>query len=412
MRWVLYLQDYNYSIEHRSCNRMNHVYALSRVILVVEDNTIEQNLQFIQNADADIQQIRRSLEQRESSLYELSNGLVYRKHNGHLLFVVPKVMKHQILHRYHNEMGHFSVEKTVGENSTRKKTYFGNNGCFYKIHQVICICPKRLVSDRGSAFTARLFEDAMVEWNVQHVLVATGTPRANGQVERFNRVITSMLAKIVTEQDRWDEALDQVEFNLNNTVNKSTGDTPSKLLFGIHQRGKTEDHLREAIGREEGRRDFPVRREIAANKINSSQDYNARYFKKNHKAGDTPSKLLFGIHQRGKTEDHLREAIGREEGRRDFPVRREIAANKINSSQDYNARYFKKNHKAPRIYSPGDYVMLTNTVTTAGVNKKLLPRYVVTDVEGFQLTQVPFEGIFESSRIRPWADSNIYMSEE
>lgn len=92
---------------------MNHVYALSRVILVVEDNTIEQNLQFTQNADADIQQIRRSLEQRESSLYELSNGLVYRKHNGHLLFVVPKVMKHQILHRYHNEMGHFSVEKTV-----------------------------------------------------------------------------------------------------------------------------------------------------------------------------------------------------------------------------------------------------------------------------------------------------------
>lgn len=174
-------------------------------------------------------------------------------------------------------------------------------------------CPKRLVSDRGSAFTARLFEDAMVEWNVQHVLVATGTPRANGQVERFNRVITPMLAKIVTEQDRWDEALDQVELNLNNTVNKSTGDTPSKLLFGIHQRGKTEDHLREAIGREEGRRDFPVRREIAANKINSSQDY--------------------------------------------------------------NARYFKKNHKAPRIYSPGDYVMLTNTVTTAGVNKKLLPRY-------------------------------------
>lgn len=56
---------------------MNHVYALSRVILVVEDNTIEQNLQFTQNADADIQQIRRSLEQRESSLYELSNGLVY-----------------------------------------------------------------------------------------------------------------------------------------------------------------------------------------------------------------------------------------------------------------------------------------------------------------------------------------------
>lgn len=40
-----------------------------------------------------------------------------------------------------------------------------------------------------------------------------------------------MLAKFTKES--WDKVLDQVEFNINNTVNKSTGNTPSRLLFGM-----------------------------------------------------------------------------------------------------------------------------------------------------------------------------------
>ncbi|KAB0790651.1 hypothetical protein PPYR_14904 [Photinus pyralis] len=33
-------------------------------------------------------------------------------------------------------------------------------------------------------------------------------------------------------------------------------------------------------------------------------------------------------------------------------------------------------------------------------------RYVVKDVDGFQLTQIPFEGIVESSRMKPWSENN------
>lgn len=60
MRWCLLLQNYDYTIEHRSNIRMKHVDALSRVsqILVLEGNTLEQHLALQQNLDSRITDIR------------------------------------------------------------------------------------------------------------------------------------------------------------------------------------------------------------------------------------------------------------------------------------------------------------------------------------------------------------------
>lgn len=29
-------------------------------------------------------------------------------------------------------------------------------------------------------------------------------------------------------------------------------------------------------------------------------------------------------------------------------------------------------------------------------------RYLITDIEGFQITQIPFKSVFESQNIKPW----------
>ncbi|KAK9728530.1 RNase H-like domain found in reverse transcriptase [Popillia japonica] len=45
MRWVLYLENFNYKLEHRPNNKMVHVDALSRAhLMIIEDNTLEQVL--------------------------------------------------------------------------------------------------------------------------------------------------------------------------------------------------------------------------------------------------------------------------------------------------------------------------------------------------------------------------------
>jgi len=40
-----------------------------------------------------------------------------------------------------------------------------------------------------------IFKEFLKDKNSEHTLVTIDTPKTNGQVERFNRIVTSMLAK-------------------------------------------------------------------------------------------------------------------------------------------------------------------------------------------------------------------------
>lgn len=61
--------------------------------------------------------------------------------------------------------------------------------------------PKRIVSDRGTSFTSIMFKNFVNNESIEHTLIAVSIPRANGQIERFHHVITSMLSKLcVTPQ--------------------------------------------------------------------------------------------------------------------------------------------------------------------------------------------------------------------
>lgn len=93
---------------------MKHVDALSRVVnvMVVKENSLESNLAICQNLDVEIKAIREKLQKSEDKLFEMHNGLVYRKSNNGTLFYVPDKLINNIIRKNHDEMGHFSVEKT------------------------------------------------------------------------------------------------------------------------------------------------------------------------------------------------------------------------------------------------------------------------------------------------------------
>ncbi|CAD7001655.1 unnamed protein product [Ceratitis capitata] len=441
-RWALELQNYDYELEHRAGKRMQHVDALSRVnnVLIVHANTFEENLVICQSRDERIRKIKEELEIKESKCYEMRNGIVYKKKDKELLFYVPESMETHVLYKYHDEMGHLGIDKvvqTIGKsywfpgvkqkatihienclkciafsNKSGKKEGLLNiipkgnvpfemihidhygpiNSRFSKYKHVLVVIdaftkfvrlypskttaskeavsalreyfrtysrPKFIVSDRGTCFTSNEFEEFLENNKVEHIKVATNSPQANGQAEIVNKSLGPMIAKLTDSEENvaWEKVLESVEYAMNNTVHKSTKEEPSKLLFGVRQKGKVIDGLRESL------------ESIQEKKLLSIENVRSQ-------AQKTQSK-----------------------------------------SQNYNKEYSDAKRKEPRKFKVGDYVVTLDVSSQTGVSSKLIPkfkgpyrvsevlkndRYVVEDVEGFQQTQIPYRGTWSITNLKPW----------
>lgn len=120
---------------------------------------------------------------------------------------------------------------------TKKAHVFGN--------------PRRIVSDRGAAFTSNNFREYCETEGVQHVLITTGMPRANGQVERVNRTLIPVLTKLADPRpEEWHKYFGTVQQYLNVTQHRSIGTTPFNLIFGTHSRLEDDIFIREIIEKE------------------------------------------------------------------------------------------------------------------------------------------------------------------
>lgn len=443
-RWALEMQEYDYELVHRAGKQMQHVDALSRCnnnIMIVEPNSFETNLIICQTKDKKLQEIRKTLEEKEHKLFEMQNGVIFRKTNdGRLLFYVPDRMEEHVLYKYHDELGHVGRDKMLdainktywfpnlkkkvlehienclkciafSPNSGKKEGFLHSipkgNKPFQIIHidhygpvdkcrankyifavvdgftkfvrlyttkttntkEVIKVLkdyfrsyskPEYVISDRGSCFTSADFDQFTEEAKFKHIKIATGSPQANGQVERINRSLGPMIAKLTDVENghHWDVIVEEVEYALNNTQHRSTKQFPSEMLFGIAQNGKISDSL---------------------------------------------AKQLEEITQPNK-ERNL-------EG-----IRENAQSNQL-LSQESNEKYFNKKRKVANEYNPGDYVMVKNFDSTAGVARKLIPkskgpyviekvlkndRYLIKDIDGFQLSRNPYQGVWSANNIRHW----------
>ena len=442
-RWILELLNYDYITEHRPGSKMSHVDALSRLpidVLVIEDNSFELNLSLSQSRDKKLCELREILIQGEDAHFEMRNGIIYKKHDKDLLFYVPQAMEFQVLNKYHDQMGHLGIEKTFETilksywfpcMKQKIKNYISNclkciafspltgkkEGYLHSIPKgqipfetyhidhygpidkdrltkryllvvvdafskftklyptkstttnevinnlTLHFCnysrPRIIISDRGTAFTSGEFQEFCKENDIQHVRIATFSPKANGQVERTNRVLGPMISKLIDNDEKkyWYKIISDIEFAINNSVHKTTNETPSKLLFGINQKGKIIDKIREYL----------------ENTVNEND--------------------------------------------RDLKSIRERAAKRIEKSQKYNKEYFDKKRKKANVYKIDDYVMIRNIDTTKGVSQKIIPefkgpykiskvlrndRYVVKDIENYQVTNKPYQGTWEAVNLRPY----------
>lgn len=130
-------------------------------------------------------------------------------------------------------------------------------------------------------FCSKVFDKFMSEFDIKHIRIATASPQANNQFERVNRIMQPMLTKLVERKDRkhWYKLLSIAEYILNNVPHKSIGDTLSHILFGMDQRSKSRDKLREYLESqlENDKCDLDIIRNHAKDSIYKAQDYNLNY---------------------------------------------------------------------------------------------------------------------------------------
>ena len=63
----------------------------------------------------------------------------------------------------------------------------------------------------------------------------------DGQREVVNRSLGDLLRILVTEHhSQWDSIFPQAEFAYNDSVNRSTGQSPFQIVYGVQSRGVSE----------------------------------------------------------------------------------------------------------------------------------------------------------------------------
>lgn len=316
-RWTLYLEEYDYTMEHRKGERMKHVDALSRNPVGVVENTLRNLVKSMQRDDQKIDALKRVLQKESYEDYFICDGILMKKDDGRDVLVVPQEMERDLIKKAHGK-GHFAVHKTM--EILRADFYIDKMRS--KVEQVIQSCieciimnrkhgkregylcpipkddlplvtlhidhlgpmtltskcykyifvaidgfskftwiyptkttsskevlerlekfaktfgyPERIISDKGSAFTSNDFQQFCVDKNIQHIQITTGVPRGNGQVERVNDVITSILSKLsINEPEKWFKYVDQVQRCINSTFHRVINSTPHEVLTGVKMR--------------------------------------------------------------------------------------------------------------------------------------------------------------------------------
>ena len=93
--------------------------------------------------------------------------------------------------------------------------------------------PERIHHDQGKEFDNHLFDRLHQLTGIKKSRTTPYHPQGDGQTERANRTIISMLRTLSeNEKLNWPKHLKKLSFAFNTTVSKSTGFSPHYLMFG------------------------------------------------------------------------------------------------------------------------------------------------------------------------------------
>ncbi|KZR95976.1 Uncharacterized protein APZ42_009944, partial [Daphnia magna] len=88
--------------------------------------------------------------------------------------------------------------------------------------------------DRGPNFTSGLFKYFCKQLNIEQRFTTAYNPASNGETERFNRTLTTMLRKELVDgqHHNWEDVLGEICFAYRASVHSSTNESPYYMMHG------------------------------------------------------------------------------------------------------------------------------------------------------------------------------------
>lgn len=216
--------------------------------------------------------------------------------------------------------------------------------------------PLRIVSDRGTSFTSKEFENFVKQHGIQHVKTAVRTPRANGQAERMNKTLLTALKCSTSNDKDWDRQLLKIQWSMNTHTNSTTKFTPNDLVFNFNPRDVSYNRIIQALVDE--------------------------------------SDVEINVEQN-----------------------RQQAAVNIKAEQEKWKRRYDEKHSQPRNFNEGDLVVVDFVPVATGESHKLDPafkgpyvvtkvlgndRYVIEDLPDRSVTQKRYSNVVSSDHMKLW----------
>jgi hypothetical protein len=116
-----------------------------------------------------------------------------------------------------------------------KTTYTGAKLAELYMSRIVCLhgVPKKIVSDRGTQFTSRFWEQLHESMDTKLNFSTAYHPQTDGQTERTNQILEDMLRACALQYGAsWDKSLPYAEFSYNNSFQQSLRMSPFEALYG------------------------------------------------------------------------------------------------------------------------------------------------------------------------------------
>ncbi len=94
-------------------------------------------------------------------------------------------------------------------------------------------CTTKVLTDRGTSFTSKLFAKICMKYCVSHVLSSAYHHQTIGKVERFHKLMENSLSTIIKiDQTNWPDMIDACLFVYRTTFNRALNEIPFFLIYG------------------------------------------------------------------------------------------------------------------------------------------------------------------------------------